>query len=82
MALCRGFLERSQSAPDLSLHPWAIMERGQEWDRATKALYTTREDRVAGAVRRARDNKKKERVRAWKQEKSVRLAAGKRARNS
>ena len=34
---------------DLSLHSWTILERGQEWDRAAKALYTTREDRIAEA---------------------------------
>jgi hypothetical protein len=56
------------------------MERGQEWDRAAKALYTTRELRVAEAIRQAREGKKKERARAWRQEEEARLAAGKRAR--
>jgi hypothetical protein len=82
MACPAGFLNGPSRPLDLSLHPWAIMERGQEWDRAAKALYTTREDRVTEAMRQARDSKKKERVRVWKREEALRLAAGRRARKA
>lgn len=80
MACPAGFLNGPGRPLDLSIHPWAIMERGQEWDRAAKALYTTREVRVDGAIRQAREGKKKDRIRAWRQEEDVRLAAGKRTR--
>jgi hypothetical protein len=82
MACPAGFLNGPERPLDLSLHSWAIMERGQEWDRAAKALYTTREIRVAEAIRQAREGKKKERTRAWRQEEEARLATGKRARKA
>ena len=75
-----GFLNGPDRPLDLSLHSWAILERGQEWDRAAKALYTTREDRVTEVIRQARERKRKERSRAWRQEEEIRLSAGKRPR--
>ena len=82
LACPAGFLNGPDRPLDLSLHSWTILERGQEWDRAAKALYTTREDRIAEAIRHARERKRKERIRAWRQEEEIRLAAGKRPRNT
>ena len=73
MACSAGFLNGPGRPLDLSLHTWGHLERGQEWDRAAKALYTTREDRIADAFRHARERKKKERVQVWKQEEKLRL---------
>lgn len=82
LACPAGFSNGPDRPLDLSLHSWTILERGQEWDRAAKALYTTREDRIAEGIRRARERKRKERIRAWRQEEEIRLAAGKRHRNT
>jgi hypothetical protein len=82
MACSAGFLNGPGRALDLSLHTWGHLERGQEWDRAAKALYTTREDRIAHVIRQARERKKKERIQAWRQEEEIRLAAGRRARKA
>jgi hypothetical protein len=80
MACPLGFLNGPDRPLDLSLHSWAHLIPGQEWDRAAKALYTTREDRVTETIRQARERKKKERARLWRQEETARLAAGKRPR--
>jgi hypothetical protein len=82
LACTAGFLNGPDRPLDLSLHPWGHLERGQEWDRAAKALYTTREDRIADAFRQARERKKKERVRAWRQAEETRLTAGRRPRKA
>ena len=62
LACPTGFLNGPNRPLDLSLHTWTILERGQEWDRAAKALFTTREDRIAEAIRQARERKRKERT--------------------
>jgi hypothetical protein len=77
-----GILNGPDRPLDLSLHTWASLERGQEWDRAAKALHTTREDRITEVMRQARERKKKDRIRIWRQEEEIRLAAGKRARRT
>ena len=79
MACTTGFLNGPGRPLDLSLHAWANLLPGQERDRAGKALRTTREDRVAEAMALARERKRKERVRAWKDEEHLRLAAGRKA---
>jgi hypothetical protein len=79
MASPDGFLNGPDRPLDLSIHPWANLDWGQEWDWAAKALHTTRKDRITDATRQARE-RKKERIRAWQQEEEVRLVAGKRAR--
>ena len=81
LACPAGFLNGPDRPLDLSLHSWTILERGQEWDRSAKALYTTREDRIAEAIKQARERKRKERIRAWRQEEELRLATGKRPRS-
>jgi hypothetical protein len=76
-ACASGFLNGPGRPLDMSLHGWASLGPGQEWDRAGKALRTTRDDRVAEAIRRARENKRKERTKAWKVEEEARRASGK-----
>ena len=81
MGLCERVPERSGSAARfLTLHGWASLGPGQEWDRAGKALRTTRDDTVSDALNRAREKKRKERAKAWNAEEAVRLAHGKRPR--
>ena len=79
-ACTSGFLNGPGRPLDMSLHGWASLGPGQEWDRAGKALRTTREDRVVDAIQRARENKQKERTKAWKAEEASRLASAKRPR--
>lgn len=81
-ACASGFLNGPGRPLDMSLHGWAYLEPGQEWDRAGKALRTTRDARVADAIQRARENKQKERTKAWKAEEAARLASGKRPRKT
>jgi len=80
-ACASGFLNGPGRPLDLTLHGWAYLGPGQEWDRASKALRTTRDDAVSDALDRAREKKRKERAKAWNAEEAARLTLGKRPRN-
>jgi hypothetical protein len=81
-ACASGFLNGPGRPLDMSLHAWAYLGPGQEWDRAGKALRTTREDRVTDAIKRARENKRKDKIKEWNAEEAGRLADGKRPRKT
>jgi hypothetical protein len=76
-ACVSGFLKGPGRPLDLTLHSWAALRPGQEWDRAGKALATTREERVAEALAQARDTKRRVRNKEWQLEETTRKADGK-----
>ena len=79
-ACSSGFLNGPGRALDLAIHTWASITPGQEWDRAGKALRTTREDRVKDAFSKERVAKQREKTRTWKAEEAARLAKGRKPR--
>lgn len=76
-----GFLNGPGRPLDLTIHTWAALEPGQEWDRAGKALRTTRDEKVKDALASARKAKRKTKIQDWKQDESNRRAAGRKPRN-
>jgi hypothetical protein len=79
-ACSTGFLNGPGRPLDLTLHTWAALGPGQEWDRAGKALRTTRGEKVKAVLASAREAKRKEKLQEWKREESDRQAAGRKPR--
>jgi hypothetical protein len=73
-ACASGFLNGPGRPLNLNLHPWAFLAPGEEWDRAAKALHTTREDRIKKAQAQARQKKRRDRDKVWKAEEAARRA--------
>jgi hypothetical protein len=65
---------------DESIHPWVRCDDDSCWDIAAKALRTTREDAIPEKLRDTRENKRKATKRAWEEEESARVGAGRRPR--
>lgn len=80
-ACSSGFLNGPGRPLNLNLHAWAALGDGQEWDRAGKALHTTRAEKVKAAFAKARDVKRRARIKDWKDEEAERFEAGRRPRN-
>jgi hypothetical protein len=65
---------------DLGVHPWTSCDTTNCWDIAAQALRSTREAGVLDAMQRKRENKQKDRRRAWQDEEDDRLAKGRKPR--
>jgi hypothetical protein len=65
---------------DEHVHPWAALDATSAIDVACKSFRTTREDAVVEARKRARETKRRDNRRVWREEEARRLAAGRRAR--
>jgi hypothetical protein len=65
---------------DNAISPWSAGGPHSCWDLAAKALRTTREDEVKTRLGAARDRLGAANRRAWKEEETARLAAGRKAR--
>jgi hypothetical protein len=81
-ACTSGFLNGPGRPLDLTLHSWAALRPGQEWDRAGKALSTTREERITEGILKAREAKRRGRTREWQQEENARRADGRAPRKT
>lgn len=67
---------------DERMHAWARCTSETCWDIAAKALRTTREDALPGAVRARRERKRAAELAAWRAAEAERVARGRRARTA
>ncbi len=81
-ACSTGFLNGPGRPLDLSVHAWADPVPGTEWDLSGKALRSTRDIRVSEAFRRVREQKKRDKTKAWREEEARRLTAGRKPRKT
>jgi hypothetical protein len=76
-----GFLNGPQGrAVDLRVHQWTSCDATNCWDIAGRALKSTRDDAIPDALRKRRENKRKESRRSWERDEKGRIAAGKKLR--
>lgn len=80
LACSTGFLNGPGRPLDLQVHAWAEPAPGTEWDLAGKALRTTRNERVEEAIKRQREQKRRDKIKAWKADEAVRISAGRKPR--
>lgn len=62
------------------IHSWTTCDPRSQWSLAYKALRTTREDALPERERIVREEKRKNKRRAWKEEEQQRLARGRKSR--
>jgi len=84
--LSYGF-EGAQNIPssitiDDTIHNWCHCSSDTAWSLVCKALKTTREDKLPESVKKARENKRKERIRILKQDEAERITLGKRVKKT
>lgn len=77
-----GFLNGPGRPLNTGLHAWTGLAQGEEWDLAGKALRSTRNDRVNDHLAKARELKKKQRIKTWREDEAQRLAHGKKPRSA
>jgi hypothetical protein len=63
-----------------NIHPWVRCDANTCWSIAAKALRTTRDDAVTEAYGKRREEKGRDRRRAWRDAENVRIAEGRRPR--
>ena len=67
---------------DDTIHNWSHCSSDTAWSLACKALKTTREDKLAESVKKAREKKKAQRISNLKKEEAERIMLGKRPKKT
>ena len=67
---------------DAGIHPWTGCSPATCWSLASKALQTTREAQVKKATDAKRDEKRRDRKKAWQAEEDSRIAKGRKPRKA